>query len=127
MVLQRRNQGDGEGDVRRCRNTPAMERIRCTFRDCEIDKGRCDKSSKRRDKRHNRLARVAEAAAPDFLVNFDSHQQEKQHHEPIIDPVVKAFFNRERSDAQPDRIVQHLLVNRGPTEVDEKKRRDGSN
>ena len=117
----------GEGDIGSGRDCPASDRCRIAPVERRVDEGRGNHAPDSRHARQRRLANAREFALEDFALYFQTHQQEEDRHQAVVDPQQQRLGQNELADLNGEACVEQRRVGRTRTGIgsDERNRRSG--
>ena len=116
-VAHERQDADGEGDIGGRGYSPAVRRRRAVV-EGQIDQRRREHTARRGHDRQDRLARRRKFAADDLSFDFEPHDEEENHHQPVVDELFDVHVAREDQidhmvgalDQQRQVGAQHVFV-----------------
>ena len=108
---------DREGDVGRHRDAPAGTAVAARRVEREVDTGRHHHPADRRDDRQGRGARVAQVAVDQLVLDLQADDEEEDHHQGVVDPVLERLVEVQRTDVERQVGVPERVVRRRPRAV----------
>ena len=108
---------DREGDVGGHRDAPAGAAVAAGRVEREVEAGRHDHPADRRDDRQGRGPRVAEVAVDQLVLDLQPDDEEEDHHQGVVDPVLQRLVEVERPDVEDEVGVPQRVVRRRPRAV----------
>jgi len=100
-AARERKHGDRESDVGRRRDRPAARQQRVGARDGEIEDGRHRHARRRREHRQPPFLPARQLALDELAFDLQPDQQEKEGHQPVVDPEMDRHRPELRREHRP--------------------------
>jgi hypothetical protein len=108
---EERHAADDEGDVGGHRDAPAVRGLTSRL-EREVDRRRHHHAADRRHQRQHRLAGLPQLAEHQLALHLQADDEEEEHHQAVVDPVLERVLEAERPDAdaglRPPEVVEAL-------------------
>ncbi len=112
---EQHDDAEGEGDIGRGRDGPALQCRRIASIDQRIDAGRDGHAAKGRGGGQDRLTARCELPFDEFAFDFQANEEEEHRHPKVVDPMQERLFDyQQAADIDRPRNVSEVGVELAP-------------